>query len=397
MNRGESLVIVPNKKNDLNKDGFYTTTLIEWDYLYESNIGDRVIEVEWSSNKKEQFISAGNYTVKLRVKTETGGWSNWSEINIPIKESIVFSQLYTAKDFTSFDNLYALSKSTPTSSQQTVLNGAKSKDSTSKFIIPIANSNNCHTVIGHTLNDNSNYYEYGQYNTKKEWSNEMSRTLSDYSGALTLMDQKSYSQNSGYSTAGTSTRSALQGYGVVSNSETRRSIVYYYNRTFLGWGSPQYKWKAKEYYRISTTVANKKISDTIALNNAYPTNSQHTDGYWYMRGNNIPNYKIYQLDNSYKQQSSFEPLTNTLSSNSIKLSSVLDKVKVKTDISKPSGTNFVFEISTNKTSWKTVSASSLNGVTDITLPAQSNTIYWRIKLQSNGTQIPAVNSVVISQ
>lgn len=81
---GDFLMITPKKLNDLDKQGYYSSTKIEWDYIFDNANGDKVVDVEWSSNKKEQY-DAGTYNVSLRVKTDKGAWTDWVENNITIK------------------------------------------------------------------------------------------------------------------------------------------------------------------------------------------------------------------------------------------------------------------------------------------------------------------------
>lgn len=83
--KGENfLMITPKKLNDLEKQGYYSTTKIQWDYIFDNTNGDKVVDVEWSNNVKEQY-EAGLYNVSLRVKTDKGVWTEWVQINITVK------------------------------------------------------------------------------------------------------------------------------------------------------------------------------------------------------------------------------------------------------------------------------------------------------------------------
>lgn len=62
-----------------------TTTLLE--YSFEDSIveEDRVVNVEWHNNE-EYFTTEGTHTVKLRVMDKNFKWSEWTSVDIDVKE-----------------------------------------------------------------------------------------------------------------------------------------------------------------------------------------------------------------------------------------------------------------------------------------------------------------------
>ena len=47
---------------------------------------DGIEKVEWAGDKRDEYDTAGNYTVKLRVQDKEGNWSDWTSKTIVVKE-----------------------------------------------------------------------------------------------------------------------------------------------------------------------------------------------------------------------------------------------------------------------------------------------------------------------
>lgn len=84
----EFLMVNPKKLNDFDKNGYFTTTQIEWNYLFEDSNGSAVKEVEWRGDKQSLYSQEGTYSVGLRVKNNKDEWSQWVDINITVKTPI---------------------------------------------------------------------------------------------------------------------------------------------------------------------------------------------------------------------------------------------------------------------------------------------------------------------
>ena len=80
------LAIYPKKITDTTLNGFFTTSQIEWDYMYQNKSGATVLETEWRGDKQNQYSISGDYQVELRVKNSKGSWSQWVSYTINIQE-----------------------------------------------------------------------------------------------------------------------------------------------------------------------------------------------------------------------------------------------------------------------------------------------------------------------
>lgn len=77
------VMIYPKKLNDLNLKGYFTSTIIDWNYTVHSN--SQITDIEWKGNKENYNVS-GEYQVDFRYKTAKTSWSQWYSQTIIIKD-----------------------------------------------------------------------------------------------------------------------------------------------------------------------------------------------------------------------------------------------------------------------------------------------------------------------
>jgi hypothetical protein len=80
-----SVVIVPIKNNNKNRDVFSDETIVNWQYEGFDPRNKEIVDVEWAGDKREQY-PVGNYTVQARVQNESGYWSSWTSYKFEIKK-----------------------------------------------------------------------------------------------------------------------------------------------------------------------------------------------------------------------------------------------------------------------------------------------------------------------
>lgn len=130
------------------------------------------------------------------------------------------------------------------------------------------------------------------------------------------------------------------------------------------------------------------------INSRFHAVVENKDGQLIAVGHSRRHYAIYKFENDF----AYNADTSQLWSTEINLMEPKTTIKVKVDATIPNGTNYSFFISTNNKNYYGVPHNSLDGVQDISLPTQSEKVYWRIQFNASNRTVfeaPKINSVEI--
>ncbi|MEJ8555022.1 hypothetical protein, partial [Tepidibacter sp. Z1-5] len=90
---GKSFSFNQGETNSNTDQEIYKTTKITWSSISTDKDGkDDIVEEEWI-NKKENYDSYGEQIVKLRVKDNSGEWSEWTEVKFSITNRAPVAEL----------------------------------------------------------------------------------------------------------------------------------------------------------------------------------------------------------------------------------------------------------------------------------------------------------------
>lgn len=80
-----TLVITPQKDNNVGRDTFSTSSHIKWEYVAADPRNKEIVAVEWDGDIREQY-PAGTYEIKARVQNDVAIWSEWVTYMLEVKE-----------------------------------------------------------------------------------------------------------------------------------------------------------------------------------------------------------------------------------------------------------------------------------------------------------------------
>lgn len=80
-----SVLIYPEKDNNLNRDTISTESNITWEAEVVDPKGLDIIEIEWSGDIQTKFEQVGKYTVKARAQNSNKVWSDWTSYVFEVK------------------------------------------------------------------------------------------------------------------------------------------------------------------------------------------------------------------------------------------------------------------------------------------------------------------------
>ncbi len=112
-----------------------------------------------------------------------------------------------------------------------------------------------------------------------------------------------------------------------------------------------------------------------------------------VNGANTQGYSDFVIA-KFNTEATYIPSNNILVSKEINLGTSLTNIKIKVDATVPSGTSYIFQYSTDGSSFTTVPNASLNGNTSITIPSSSS-IWWKITLTGDTTTSPRITGVTV--
>lgn len=76
-------IILEKDNNSLNEN-ISTSSNLTWKYEAVDPRNKQIIDAEWTTNKANNYPTAGNYKVGVRVKNESGYWSDWSYLELNV-------------------------------------------------------------------------------------------------------------------------------------------------------------------------------------------------------------------------------------------------------------------------------------------------------------------------
>lgn len=80
-----TLVIVPVKNNNEDREDISDASIIDWTYLATDPRNKEITDVEWAGDVRNQY-PVGKYEVKARVKNEVHIWSEWVTMKFEVKQ-----------------------------------------------------------------------------------------------------------------------------------------------------------------------------------------------------------------------------------------------------------------------------------------------------------------------
>lgn len=80
-----TLVIVPIKDNNIDREVFSNNSNIEWTYVAADPRNIEIVDIEWAGDIREKY-PVGNYEIKARVKNDVAIWSEWVTYVLEVKE-----------------------------------------------------------------------------------------------------------------------------------------------------------------------------------------------------------------------------------------------------------------------------------------------------------------------
>lgn len=80
-----TVMIFPTKSNNQRTSFFSPETTVEWTYDAYDPRGRKIVDIEWGGDKRSQY-PVGSYSVRARVKNESGDWSDWTTFSFTVKE-----------------------------------------------------------------------------------------------------------------------------------------------------------------------------------------------------------------------------------------------------------------------------------------------------------------------
>lgn len=92
-----SLSIYPKLSNNKGRETISTTSKVEWSYHSFDPTGSKIVDVEWSGDKKEVY-EEGMYVVNARIKNEEDIWSDWVSYEFEVNQEKPIAVISHSKD-----------------------------------------------------------------------------------------------------------------------------------------------------------------------------------------------------------------------------------------------------------------------------------------------------------
>lgn len=365
------------------------------------------IDTKFKANEANSLIEVGTtYLVSAvdRHGLETAPvGTSYLSYESPIESErnpILSTHSFAAEDFMSFPATVEMAQHTMSQSEKTLLeeiNGANDAN-----FLTVSQSNSIIYAVG-TIEGSVPVYKYQKYtvSTSSSYSLNGWRLLGYQTVPYQQGGKSSYSFNSnnGIFTLG-STFYSISGYG--NNCGTTYDLEtsnHSYITRYVGNCKSGDAFGYHVYENSSKRVVEERknnLVDTVYSSEAYPVDGKHTDGYWYQRTTQYPNYVVHKFNEDKELMGIFNPMTKEFVSNKINFSKSLEKLKVLTEIDSSTGINYEFHIKSDG-DWIKVSKDDLNGINDIDLTSSANFVYWKIKFLGNTNSTPNISKVILSK